>query len=266
MNRKFIFYDKIFRKIYYNEGSNNLMNTGWGDSNIIIYKGAHSSIEFMIIDHDRKPVVLKGRSVFIRFIDFQTRRKILEKEMIIVDPYKGRVKLVLSPNDVMDWNEGVIEYYVLIAEQDNDEIYYLYNDFAQGATGYIILKGTSVPREPTPQRLIGFKPDNFNNETVFISNIFKGPLMLGYSQPLTTISMILENFSGKIYFQGTLDPTVPIYNSSWITIQLKPGYDYLDFNNQSGNFAYNVIGNYTYFRFYYIPINNEGKISKILLL
>ncbi len=267
MNRKYLFYDKIFRKIYYNEGNSTLMNTGWGDTNIILYKGAHSSIEFVIVDHDRKPLLLRGRNIKIKLINFQTKELLLEKNMIVMDPYNGRVKLILTPGDTANWDEGIIEYYVLISNEDNNESYYLYNDFAQGATGYINLKNTYVTQIPQVQKLTDFKPENINNETVFVSNIFKGPIMLGYNTPFVTISVSLENFSGKLILQGTLDPVIQsTSNINWFTIQLDPGFDFLTFNNESSVQAYNLYGNYTYLRFLYVPENNEGMIFKILIL
>lgn len=267
MNKKYLFYDKIFKKLYYNEGSSILMNTGWGDTNIILYKGAHSSIEFVVVDHDRKPILLRGRNIRIRLINFQTKELLLEKNMIVVDPYNGRVKLILTPGDTADWDEGIIEYYVLISNEDDNESYYLYNDFAQGATGYINLKNTFSLQTPNVQRLVDFKPENIDNETFFISNIFKGPVMLGYNTPFLTISIRLENFSGKIFLQGTMDPVIQsTSNVNWFTIQLEPGFDYITFNNETFVHAYNLYGNYTYLRFLYIPENNEGKIEKILIL
>lgn len=266
MNKKIWFYDKIFKKLYCNEGDSIIMNTGWGDTNFIIYKGAHSNIEFAIVNHDRKPLFLKGREVKIRLINFQTKELLLEKNMIIVDPYSGRVKLILSPGDISDWEEGIIEYYVILLNIDENEEYYLYNDFAQGATGYITLKGTAVEQKPEPQKLTGFKSENIDDKTFFISNIFKGPIMLGYNEPFVTTTINLENFSGKLYFQGTTELMVPSNNVNWITIQLENGFDFLEFNNETTVLSYNIVGNYTYFRYLYLPENNSGSINKILIL
>lgn len=267
MNKKYLFCDKIFKKLFYNEGSGILMNTGWSDSNIILYKGAHSSIEFVVVDHDRKPVFLRGRSVIARLINFQTKELLLEKNMIVVNPYEGRVKLLLTPGDTADWEEGTIEYYVLISENDNDESFYLYNDFSQGATGYINLKNTYTLQPPNVQRLTDFKPENTNNVTFFVSNVFKGPVSLGYNTPFLTISISLENFSGKIFLQGTMEPVIQSTSDvNWFTVQLEPGFDYLYFNNETSVQAYNLYGNYTFLRFLYVPENNEGKIEKILIL
>lgn len=268
MNKKILFFDKIFSKLYINEGGSTLINTGWGHTDLTIYKGVSSSVEFMILNHDRKPLFLRGRKVFIKFLDFYTREILLEKEMIVIDPEDGRVKVILTPDDVENWEDGHVKFIVTVVNVDDNYEFALYNDFSQGISGNLIVKSSHTPSVPSPQKLTGFLPVQHNIQTVYMSNPFKGPAQLGYSSSLVTVSIHLENFSGKIYTQASLEPILNRGDSGvWFNIQLTPGFDYLEYSSETSVQAFNVFGNYYYIRFYYIPdSSNEGKIEKILVL
>jgi hypothetical protein len=193
----------------------------------------------------------------------------LEKELVEYNVYEaGRVKLTLHPSDTCNWPNGVIRYSLVISDIDTHETAFLYNDFAQGAIGYIELRDSAMPRPRPPQQSIGFTPTKIelDSETKFCSGVFKGPAQLGYTSSLMTVAMYLDNFSGTITAEASLDAVPQQSVNNWFTIQLVPGMDTLEIENCSKVQAFNIFGDFHWIRFCYSQDSGqEGSITKILL-
>ena len=269
MINQIVYYDrKIVWVTLGNRGVMN-MNVGWGDADFIIYKGATAILEFVVRDIDRKPVNLTGKKVSATLIYDKTQEMLLEKDLVEYNVYdRGRVKLTLQPSDFMNWPTGIIRYSLTLTDIDAHETVYLYNDFAQGAIGYIELRDTAMPKPPQPQQSVGFTPSNPDRTepTKWCSGVFKGPAQLGSIGSMSTVAIYLDNFSGTITAEASLDP-VPLQSvNNWFTIQLVPGMDELEIENCSRVQAFNIFGDFHWLRFCYSQDSGqEGSITKILL-
>lgn len=269
MNSKNVY---LIRKVAWvslgNQGVKN-MNLGWGDADFIIHKGAFSNLEFVVRDVDRKPVNLVGKRVSVNLINNVNDELYLEREMVILDSAKGRCKLVLTPEDSVDWAIGFIRYSIVLSSEDTGEYFYLYNDMNQEAIGYIEVKDRAAPKPAAPFELTKFMPVGNYDVTLptgFYVGSVPGPGQKNITSDITTIAIYFNNFTGKFFVDATLDPEPDLQSTNWFRVQLMPGKDELQIDNKSGIEPFNIFGEYQWIRFgYFQEAFEEGSIIKILV-
>lgn len=244
------------------------MNLGWGDTDFVIHKGAFSNLEFVVRDVDRKPVNLNGKIISASLIDNETGELYIERDLQIIDHSKGRCKLTLTPDDIIDWNNGFIRYSITLKDEDSLEYFYLYNDMNQEAIGYIEVKDKAAPLPVKVNELTEFTP--YGNYDVTLptkmhSGSIKGPGQNSFTSNIMTIAIYFKEFTGKFFVEATLDPVPDGQSANWFKINLLPGQDELKFFNKSGVEPYNISGDYHWIRFgYYQEQFETGSITKIL--
>jgi hypothetical protein len=262
--RKNLYLLKNHTILVLNEGNTvNMVSTYRND--FTINKGSGSRIEFTVLDINRKPVLLRGKKIKIQLINDLTNELYLEKDMNIINHDDGRTSLSLTPEEIDGMETGYYRYLIEIIDLDTGERTFLNNDNVFNVVGYIKILENSLPRFPNVQKSTNFFPvQMFIDNTLKItyhSGIFKSN-----GTSLTTIAVTMNNFSGSISVQGSVSPTPPTDDSEWSTVLLNLN-QFQKYNNFTGTDSFNIVGNYNFFRFIYIPeINNSGKIEKVLFL
>ena len=234
-------------------------------NDFIINKGSGSRIEFNVLDINRKPVLLRGKRVKIQLIEDLTGQLYLEKDMNIIDYDDGRIVLFLSTEEVNDMEEGYYRYVLEIIDIDTGERFFLSNDNIFNAVGYIKVVGKTLSNPPDVQKSTNFMPFQ-----MFIDNslvvVYQSGIFKSNGSDLMTVAVTMTNFIGSVSIMGTISPSPPTDNSEWYQIPLNTTI-WKNYDNFTGTDAFNITGNYNFFKFLYKPeINNTGKIEKVLFL
>lgn len=251
-----------------NRGVENV-NIGWGDADFVVYKGAYANLEFVVRDVDRKPQNLLGKDLCVSIIRNGTDELVLERELVVTDAYEGRAKLILAPHDMWYWEPDFYRYALRYIDTDAEDFTYLYNDFNQEVLGYIEIRDRAEARPPKPQEATSFQPSSLSDiETgsEWFSGAFRGPAQYGSKSNLVTVAFYMENFTGEIRAEASLDPQPDQASTNWFSIDLVPGVNPTPFEDRTGIEAFNIEGSYNWLRFVWRPENEDsGEVTKILL-
>lgn len=245
-----------------NRGAPN-RNMNPNDVDFKLYKGAANEMDFLIRNLDRKPIPLQGKKLILTVVNDFNNEIVLQKPMKIRDPYKGQATARISAGELVDFEVGYYRYTVTMINEDGWETL-LYTDMDQRARGFFELKDGALPPPRPPRVLLGedFLPFMVNNDpqqTVYISSAVKGDSLLDLSDALMTYAIYLENWSGIITVQATLEAVPPDPFESWIQISQK------SYTNATGIDWSNIEGNYAWIRFVYENDQlNEGKFVQVL--
>lgn len=246
------------------------VNIGWGDADFVVYKGAYANLEFVVRDVDRKPVKLMGKDVCATIIRNGTEELVLEKELVVTDAHAGRAKLTLNPNEIIKWEPDFYRYSLKFINIDTEEYTYLYNDYNQEVVGYIEIRDGAEARPPKPQEANSFRPVflDIDDATEWFSGAFRGPAQYGQTENLTTVAIYMEDFTGYIRAEASLDLTADQAETNWFTIDFIPGSSKVEFEGKTGIEAYNIEGSYNWLRFAWAPEVGEeetARVTRILL-
>ena len=82
-----------------------------------------------------------------------------------------------------------------------------------------------------------------------------------------TIAIYLNNFTGRLYIQGSLTESVSEVDDDWFDINPDGYSNWINFDSASGIESYNFICKIIWIRFFIQPrpVINKGGITKILL-
>lgn len=235
-------------------------------SDFKIYKNVSNSIEFQVRNTDRKPVSMLGRTAHLTIYDHRINKVLLTKELDLVNEARSIVRLTITPDVIDDWDIGQYSYVVRVTNIDGSEVA-LYVDQNEGIRGFVELAtgpyppprpSVEIPFEEFTPIAIGLSP-----ELYYISSAMPGSMKSNNSSGLHTLVVFMEQFTGKMWIEGSLEQGTPSIND-WFTIQLD-GKDYQSFCNSSGTLAFTFKANLEWARvkFYPSPDIPKDKTSKI---
>ena len=252
-------------------------NMPFRDSDFKVYRGTFNPVEFIVRDNDRKPVNLVGKSLTATIINFFTGAVFLQKEIFVIDAAKGRIKLLLTPAEIAEWENGFYKYSILINNEDGTNNL-LFVDRNQNAGGFFeMLDGVL----PGLVESVHVAPDEFmetniapptSDPTRFLSSAFPGDALFCEDDGLHTAVVYLTDFVGKFFIQGSLEDTPTPNEDDWFDIHLTMTTPYFEFGNTptpddtfTGLEAFTFTGSLRWVRFKYVPDDdNEGTVDKVL--
>lgn len=241
-----------------NNGVQN-MNSGYGKADFVVYKGTDSYLEFYVKDIDRKPINLLGKSLSISIINFYTNELMLVRNLEIVNAQRGQCKVKLNYTDTMAWERGNYKYSIQLIDEEG-LITMLFVDQNTDARGWIDFRDDLLPKPSETIEIIEFTPISLSlSEPAWTTGALKGNSQAGYSDNISTISIQMNNFTGSVILQGSLDIQPSEDSNNWFDIGLSPQPIY---SNYTGTDAFNFEGNYQWIRIYYTQ--TSGSIEKIL--
>lgn len=252
-------------------------NMPFRDSDFKVYRGAFNPVEFIVRDNDRKPTNLVGKTVTITIINFFTGATMLQKDVVVIDPAKGRIKLVLAPQEIAEWSNGTFKYSMLLNHEDcTNQLLFIDQD--QTAGGFFELIDGVLPDMVESVISIGedYTPINAapptTEPTRFISSAYPGDAEFCEDDGLHTAVVYLTDYAGKFYIQGSLEEIPSPNENDWFDIHLTMIEPYFEFGNTpepddtfTGLEAFTFTANIRWVRFKHIPDDdNPGTFDKVL--
>lgn len=227
---------------------------------IKIFRGVDNNIDFELRDADRKPIKLLDRNIQIVITNPENQELMLVRNVEITDERKGKYRLKLTPGDIQSWSQGFYQFGAILIEDDGAE-YPLYTDTAQNNTGKLILVDAPFPSF-IPSTLL--TEQNFQSVNgAMVSQRLRGDAQKNYQDGLQTFSVQTDNFTGKLWVQGSLEDN-PTQDGEYFDIYVGSTAPYIEFTNSTITEPFNFDGNFVWIRFKYIPDSaNVGNIEKI---
>jgi len=236
-----------------------------------VFKDSHNTIEFVVRNTDRKPINLMGRSVQINLYDQRTSKLMFNSKLRITNEAKGIAVLDITPDVTADWFIQTYSYSVVVTNSDGSR-HMLYVDEHEGQRGFFEL--SQGPKfDPFPSYEVEWEalmqtaetPNNTRTSYRY-SSAFPGSLQRNNTAGLHSAVVYLENFSGELKIQGSVEEGDPA-ESDWYDIQV------LEFDKTTGLQNVSWEANLMWVRFFvrsngdnhYDALDvNTGKITKLV--
>lgn len=224
------------------------------------YTGLDHDIEFFVVNSDRKPVNLTGKTFVAKIIDRETNSVRVTKTLVIASNQPGFLVMKLTSDNTSSLDPGLYDLYITYTDGDG-RTFGLQSD--QNARISYVLE---VKSNPLVEIRSSYSDDTFTqNGDDFYSSRFPGTAQSFNADGTNTVAAYTTNYTGKFYAQATLE-TNPTEND-WFHVELDPGRSEMEwqFTNSSEVTAFTFDGMFMWVRFYHKPdISNTGTLDKIL--
>ena len=245
------------------------------DNDFKAFKGVTSSVEFSVRNNDRRPIDLEGKTLIVTIYNPTNGELMLQKEIEVFNAKRGLARLIITPTDVVNWDPGFYRYSVIIENDDNTQNI-LFQDKNQLGRGLLELVDGVLP--PIVQSITldpqEFTPAGFtfqvtaNSPDRWMSSAVPGADQLNLANGLHTFALFANNFTGKFWVQGSLEPepstdVIPP-GTDWFDIDVEGTPNPLIFDKFTGIAPYNFFANLNWVRFLYeVDPLNQGELTKI---
>lgn len=233
-----------------------LRNLSMDNREVKFWKGFANSIEFSIKNSDRKPYAALGKVLHCMIVNIDKNEVVLNRELEVIDEYKGRYKVQLYPRDIDNWDVGFYRYVVTHTDAYNDE-YLFYSDQGFQVLGKIELKDyVSNVKDSIQMKFEDFLVKSPEQKGFrFYTQMNPGSAQSHYNTGLHSYSVKYEKFTGTLKVEASLDNQpnnyeVENYSSSWFTVASH------EIENKTGVELYNFEASYMWVRF---RIETENK-------
>lgn len=227
---------------------------------IKLFKGIGNTISFEVKNADRKPVKIFDGSIRFFIFNEETDEVMLDKYVVIDDEIKGKYHVRVEAGEMLNWDAGYYRFSAIYTDFECVE-HVLFTDLVENGTGQVEVIDSAFPKAIPAVEVL---PDNFiQRNDYFVTGRYEGDAKQNYRDGLHTIAIYLNEFSGKIWVQGSLEE-YPTQEDQFFDIPLTVDR-YVEVTDSSELLDFNFEGNYIWVRFKYQPdISNTGTIDKIL--
>lgn len=281
-----------------NTGSTRNSNMPLHNTTIKVYKGSNSTLEFVLLDADAKPIDYNGSShIEFRVYNTRTRRQVISRRVEKKETetsISGTTQPTVSRNnkkrsifscpiyvsDTADLPTGTMYSWSIVQLDAYGNGDYFQTTLHDTVTGELHIVDNGQPQvEPSSVLL----PENFTAETTYgfldpaivgdstsamklhwtryHSEAVPGDLWLNTFEGLHTIAIYPENFTGVIQLQGTLETTPPqaLNDNRWFNIPFTNREVNINCINSNSIIPLNFVGNFVWIRVvYYVMEPTEG--------
>lgn len=203
------------------------------NTDITLWKGVDNTIEFSIRNHDRKAIQIPSNGSVLKFVAInQSLKQKLEKELIVVNENLGRYKVVISNEELKNFDIGTFVGHVSVIS-DTEELLYTGTDWYPYFNVEIKPNKLEILDEPIIL-------NNFNKEVIIdnfdgnIYNIYTSSVIDSMITPNHTFILKLSDFNGMIYIQGSNEENPEHRNDDWFTIET------IDYTNEEEGYTGNI--------------------------
>ena len=220
---------------------------------IQIYKGIDNILEFKILNADQKPIDLTNYTTKFQAFD-ENKSLIIEHDGVNINPTKGLVKVTVSQNDLLNFDQQYFSYNVHLVDA-NLTATLTYTDSHFGMNGIMY-----VSDEAMPGPLISKSASTISvlsDDEWEIGPVAAEPGING-NEALHTAAFYTDGYIGDVVIQATLENQVT-NQTSWANV-VTVTFDGTETEPTSVNFN----GVYSYLRFY-TEIDPANKITKVLV-
>lgn len=237
------------------------------------FKHVDNDVEFLLKNWDNKPINLANLTVTIYIVDrsSNTLKHICKPVLTVINASKGHCRFTLCKQDTVDWNVGYYNFSLTITDSSGKEIP-VFIDRSRVVQGYFELFEGPLPQY---NRSIVLTPDCFTaeswgNELVYstyrVAQAFPGAGQVDNRSGVHTIAVYMNNFSGALRVEASLENFVPTCDQEWFKTELSNGQDHVEFTNYTGMQVFTFTGMYMWLKFViHLASMNEGEVTKIIL-
>lgn len=262
-----------------------------------IYRSVDNRIDFQLRNGDQKKFNFTGSYLVFKLINKENNDLIIEKDCSVDDASVGRLYVTITEAELRDLEPGFYRYSLVketrsfldgLDEYTVSSSGPLYFDSQYGAEADLEVMGDvsglpydtitvdkfnklvdyDVPVTSSNEEVGQFanpRPNYAQNipgnryEETFVSSLIDGGPNLTTANSLHTFQIYLDNYDGDLILQGSLGEGGRPAEGTWSDIET------WTLSGSNPNFIYNLTAKYNWFRFKYIPTeNNAGTIDKIL--
>lgn len=253
-------------------------NSPMNNKIIKIHKGVDNEITFRVFNRDRKPQDIKNFVLRAKVVNSENRELVIDK-FCEAGYEKGIIKFKMLEGELSDVSPG---YYEMAITGEQDFISNIPGEvsgtpFYVDHTNDIVIQIEVVGKIDTvpvpPFEITEFTPLS-NQEHIssialkmgYYSGAVPASRIKNHIDPVHTIAMYLENYTGIIEIFGTLDHTPGPDVRGWFRISPTTTEDFVQLENHTGIVPLSFHAQIMWLKFRHIPApNNEGKVTKILV-
>lgn len=173
---------------------------------IKIYKGIDNVLQFKVLNHDQKPVLLTSYTPKLVVFD-QNKLMVIEHDCTVTDDgstnTRGNCRVTISENDLLNLDNQFLSYNVYLVDSNNDKTL-TYTDTHFGAQGVLHLEDTAFPGPAATHSLTTFTEDN----SVWYSEALDAQPAINGNEALHTASIYTSSYIGNVTVQATLENQV----------------------------------------------------------
>lgn len=221
-----------------------------------ISKGINTEILFYVRDTAGKPLRVADKSFFAKILKPNSNTVVLTKELYKKSDMTGVISLRIYAQDSFGLATGI--HNIVLEMKDSRGITtQIYVDESY-RTNYVLEVNDNKVSNPANVTQVK-EYYQFDND-YFISNQMPGSSQSPGSLGISTLALYLENFSGEILLEASLESTPK--NRDWFAIKLSR-FNETTYENYTGIDAFAIEGKYFWFRIKYK--SNSGNIQQVLI-
>jgi hypothetical protein len=228
-----------------------------------VFKDVQNTIEFVVRNTDRKPINMMDRTAKILFYDQRLNKLLWTKALRVINEAKGICKLIIEPDVMADWLLQTYSYQVVVTNPDGG-VQMLYVDANESQRGFFeLLQGPKF--EPLASQTVTYEQlmpmmvtPNDTRVSYRITSAIPGSLQTGNTGGIHTIAAYLENFTGRLVIQGSVETGTPS-DWDWYDIQTHT------FDHESGLRGFSLDANLSWIRARVYNANDQDPTSTVTL-
>ena len=199
--------------------------------NLRAYRGVSNRFLIEIKNQDQKPINIAARTVRMHILDENRRTSFITKTADIYNAARGQAVVTLDQNDLLDLDQSFYNYTISVVDgEGNDEI--AYSDDHYGVRNNIEILAGHYPEFQDSQRLVFDTVTNLTSGVGTDHAVHRGT---GFH----TAQFYLQDFTGSIEVQATMDQVPNLNNANYFTIKTETytGQTGCRYTNWQGNFS-----------------------------
>lgn len=197
-----------------------------------LVRSVTNRIEFFVRDIDRKPTNVANTGVSprvfkINIIDTNSDRLLITKTLTVVSLPNGLLRLTILPSEMLDWPLCRLRWSVTMTEGGAD--YMLWSDQGYVPYGWLEMVDGPLPLPSEPITILS--SDLLNRDGFLWSTSLAGAATIGRPDGIHTFAFYLDNFTGDIIIQGSIEEQPSTEDVDWFDVQTET------FSAQTGTFG-----------------------------
>jgi hypothetical protein len=221
---------------------------------IRLYKGIDNDIQVSVRNDNQKKLPIGGFNLIFNLIDnIEDTGILLSKSAVITDPIKGFATLTITEGELMNIEPQLLNYSIKVVDgESNSRVGFV--DGAYDVVGQIEVRDGLYPTLIDSQILTN---DDFSEDGgIYTSETLPGDAKLNQNTGLHTAAFYVDNYTGSIDVQATLNPSVNPPEEDFFIVKT------ISLTAESGIHYTNWNGMYNQIRFVHTP--TTGQITQIL--
>lgn len=247
-------------------------NMPMNETRFKLTKSTDNLVQFIVRNNDRKPILLRGKELYITINDEDKFTTLLRKKLRVIDADQGICHLTLEPWETLNFPLGYLEFNITIKDAYGTRM--MAFDESQNCRGFVeINPGIFTGPKPSLEscKVEPFKLNDMPTIYRFYSEVFPGTLRSNSYSGLNTACISLNNYSGRLWTMASLESSIPMsYDLGWFSINLdENNNEFMEFDNYSGMVNINFICKSYWVCFKFDPVidwSTPDPISKMNFL